>query len=256
MIKHIRFFLSFFLLVVLYSSCFRYKDVVYFNQTGVDTFYKPDFMDLRLKPGDLLYFSVYSVNDEINKMFNEDSRFLRITYSPEALYLLGYTINNDGYLNLPFVGNIKVSGLTLDSAQVLISKKIQDYFNDVNIKLKFLSYNVSFLGEVNKPGRFKIIGKRLSLLEGLALAGDMTNFANKRKVLIMRQNSDNTVTVKNVNLLRDDFINSQEFYLYPNDIVYVEPLRSKNFRLNAPNISIVLTSISTLILVLSFITRL
>ncbi len=245
----------FVVLMMLLSSCFRYKDIVYFNKTGVDSVYHPEYKDFRIKPGDLLYFSVYSVNDEVSKMFNADSRFINLTYSQEALYLLGYTVNEKGYLNLPFVGDVKVDGLTIDSAQTLISKVVQDYFNDVNIKLKFISYNVSFLGEVKHPGRFKITGKRLSLIEGLALAGDLTDFANRRNVLIIRQNPDNSVSVKRVDLLKDDFMNREDFYLYPNDVIYVEPLKTKNFRLNAPNISIILSSISTLILVLSFITR-
>ncbi len=241
--------------LLLLSSCFRYKDIVYFNKTGVDSVYHPEYKDFKIKPGDLLYFSVYSVNDEVSKMFNADSRFVNLTYSPQALYLLGYTVNEEGYLNLPFVGDVRVSGLTIDSAQTLISKKIQDYFNDVNVKLKFISYNVSFLGEVNRPGRFNITGKRLSLMEGLALAGDMTVYADRTNVLIFRQNPDNTVTVRKVNLLKDDFMATKDFYLYPNDVVYVEPTKTKNLRLNAPNISIILSSISTLILVLSFISR-
>ncbi len=242
-------------MVILLSSCFRYKDIVYFNKTGLDSLYSPEYDVFKLKPGDLLYFSVYSVNDEVVKMFNVDSRFVNYSFNPESMYLLGYTVDEIGDINLPFVGKIKVAGLTVDSAQALISEKVQEYFNDVTIKVKFLSYYVSLLGEVKHPGRFKIIGKRLNIFEALALAGDMTDYANRTHVVLIRENSDGSVSTKRVDLLKDDVLKSDVFYLNPNDVIYVEPLKSKNIRLNAPNVSIILSTITTLILVLNFIIR-
>jgi polysaccharide export outer membrane protein len=242
-------------IILLLSSCFRYKEIVYFNKTGLDSIYNPKFDAFKIKTGDLLYFSVYSINDEIVKMFNEDSRFVNYSFNDQALYLLGYLVDEEGDINLPFVGKVKVAGLTLDSAQTLISSKIQEYFNDVNVKVKFLSYNVSLLGEVKHPGRFKIIGKRLSIFEALAMAGDMTDYADRTHVVLIRENADGSVTTKTVNLLKDDVLQSDVFYLYPNDVVYVQPLKSKNFRLNSPSISILLSTLTTLILVLNFIIK-
>ena len=243
-------------IIISLSSCFRYKDIVLFNQSNnIDSTYTPPQDNLIIKSGDLLYFSVYSINDNVNKMFNEDSRFVNYSFNNQALYILGYTVNNKGYINLPFVGNIKVSGLTMDSAETIVSNKIHEYFRDINVKIRFLSYYISIMGEVKRPTRATIVGRQLNIFEALSLAGDMTDFANRQDITIIRQKADNSVEIGKVNLLSDKIFKSKYYNIYPNDVIYVPPLKNKNLRLNAPNISIILSSITTLILVLNFILK-
>ncbi len=245
-----------FLLVVgILSSCSKYKDLVYFNQTNLqDTTYQLKYVDFTINKGDLIYFTVHSINKEINSIFNDATMNINYAYSNANLFIQGYTVNNAGEVNLPFIGKVYLEGLTVDSAESKIQALISEYFNDVTIKVKFVSYNLTILGEVNAPGFYTIYDRNYNILEALGMAKDISVYGNRKQIKVIHQNTDG-ITTEIIDLTTDDIFSGNKFFLQPNDIIYVPPQKNKNFRLNAPNISIVLSSITTLILVLNFIIK-
>lgn len=246
-----------FLLVVgILSSCSKYKDLVYFNQANLqDTTYQPEYVDFTINKGDLIYFTVHSINTEINSIFNDATNSnVNYAYSKANLFIRGYTVNNAGEVNLPFIGKVFLEGLTVDSAESKIQTLISEYFNDVTIKVKFVSYNLTILGEVNAPGFYTIYDRNYNIMEALGMAKDISVYGDRKHIKVIHQGTDG-ITTKIIDLTTDDIFSGKKFFLQPNDIVYVPPRKNKNFRLNAPNISIVLSSITTLILVLNFIIK-
>ncbi len=246
-----------FLLVAgILSSCSRYKDLVYFNQANLqDTTYHPEYTDFTINRGDLIYFTVHSINKEINNIFNDATTSnMNYAFSKASLFIRGYTVDNNGEINLPFIGKVSITGLTVDSAETKIQSLISEYFNDVTIKVKFVGFNITILGEVNAPGFYNIYDRNFNILEALGMAKDISVYGDRKQIKIIHQNV-NGISTDIIDLTTDDIFSGKKFFLQPNDIVYVPPRKNKNFRLNAPNISIVLSSITTLILVLNFIIK-
>jgi polysaccharide export outer membrane protein len=212
---------------------------------------KEKIKEIILKKGDLLYLKVQSPNEKINALFIPTNQ-VNYNYNLSTLYIKGYSINNNGELNLPLIGHVKVEGLTVDSAEHVLSKVISQYFNDMTVNVKFLSYKITLLGEVKHPGAFYTYDRNLSFLEALGQGGDLTDFGDRKKIKLIHQ-SDTGISTLNIDLTNDDIFTQEKYYIQPNDIIYVPPVRNKNFRLNAPLISIIFSSISTLILVLNFV---
>ncbi len=244
------------LVIITFSSCTKYKDLVYFNKSTInDSIYHPQYSDFTINKGDLLYFTVHSINDEINKLFNDvQNTNINYAYSKANLFIRGYTVDNAGQINLPFIGKVMLDGLTVDSAENKIQKLISDYFNDVTVKVKFVGFNITILGEVNAPGFYDVYDRNFNLLEALGMARDINAYGDRKQIKIIHQNVEGISTAV-IDLTTDEIFASENFFLQPNDVIYVPPVRNKNFRLNAPNISLVLSSITTLILVLNFITK-
>ncbi len=125
---------------------------------------------------------------------------------------------------------------------------------DAHVIVKYGGFKFTVLGEVKQPGMFYIYNNRLSLLEAIGRAGDMTDFGNREYILIIRPTQSGSITFR-INLLDKNVLQDPNFYLTPNDVVYVEPVKTKNWKLNASNVSIILSSITTMILVINFILK-
>jgi len=171
-----------------------------------------------------------------------------------SLYINGYTVNDSGNVIIPILGQVPVIGLTIDEATRRIQEKAEIYLKDATAIVKLISFKVTVIGEVNRPGTYTNFNNQLTVLEAIGMAGDITDYGNRQKVLIVRPNPEGTTTY-NVNLQDKNLLLSEGFFLLPNDIVIVDPIKSKVFRLNLPTLSIFLSGLSTLILILSFIQK-
>ena len=134
----------------------------------------------------------------------------------------------------------------------LIRQRSNQFLKDATVVVKLVSFKVSVIGEVNRPGSYNNYNSQLTVLEVISLAGDITDYGNRKSVLVLRPVTGGTKSFR-LDLTDRQILTSDGFYLLPNDIVYVEPIKSKTFRINIPTISLFLTSVSTLILVLNYI---
>jgi len=147
-------------------------------------------------------------------------------------------------------------GLTLEEVKAAIQERAFQYLKDAVVNIRLLSYKFTVIGEVNRPGTFNNYNNQLTVLEAIGMAGDITDFGNRKKVLVVRPTKEGTYTYR-INLQDKNLLQSGGYFLLPNDIVIVEPIKSKPFQLNLPTTSLIITTsigtISTLILLINFI---
>jgi len=244
------------LISLIFSNCTSKKNIVYLENRSENNDaiqYNKNSIENKLQPGDVIYVRILSVNKEINDLFNLDNSASRTNITSEtSINLQGFSINPDGYIRLPIIDTIKVVGLTVFEAEDVIQKSVNAYFKNATVIVKLLNAKISVLGEVNRPGSFIVYRNELSIFEAIALAGDVNQYADKKRVLVIRTSGEKNETYR-VDLTDENIMNSKTFYLLPDDIVIVEPLNLKSFRLNTPTISLAFSAISTLILTLNFI---
>lgn len=220
------------LLVFVLNSCSNYRYISNKNKLPeiVIEQYETQNVSYKLQPFDYLYVSINSTNEQINKLYEQiSSQYSQGNAGNEAsFFLTGYLISDSGYVSIPTVGNLYVRGLTIDQTRKLIQEKINEILNDAIVNVRLTSFNVTFLGEVNNSGKIPFYKEKVNILEGIGMAGGFNNYGDKKKVKIIRP-TDSTMLVFTLNLTNANIIEQKEFYLFPNDIVYVPPKRSKEF---------------------------
>ncbi|GGK29106.1 polysaccharide biosynthesis protein [Yeosuana aromativorans] len=208
-------------MVLLVTSCATKHDIVYFqNAKNFETMVDTDTFTPKLKVNDIvsIYVSTYDV--EASKPFN------LIKSTGNTGQLIDYLIDIDGNIDFPVLGKIKLLGLTVEEAKELIKKKLSDgYLKDPIVNIRIQNFRISVLGAVNSPGTKVISGERVTLIEALALAGDL-NIKGRRDNILVIRDFNGTKTYTRVDLTNKEVFNSPVYYLTQNDVVYVEPNNS------------------------------
>lgn len=237
-------------------SCTRYKNIVYLQdeEERVDTtFYAYDVPSYKIQQRDILYIRIISMNRDVTDVINTTPTYGSNIYNNEAsFYIYGYNVSDSGNVEIPVIGKVNVVGLTLEEAKSSIIAQTKKFLKDPTVIVKLISFKYSVLGEVIRPGIYTNFNNQLTVLEAISQAGDISSFGNRKKVMVIRPDVSGTRTFK-LDLTTKDILTSDGFFLLPNDIVYVEPVKSRNFRNNIPTISVVLGAITTFILVLSYV---
>ena len=215
--------------VLMFSSCGSAKDIAYFQNKVVD---RPEEVDkhsgIVIQPKDMLSIVVSSRTPELVVMFNLPVvSYQAGSESVSSLgqqRLLGYVVDNDGYIDFPVLGKIKVSGLTRWELAELIKKKLvsEGLLTDVVVTVEFMNFKVSVIGEVNAPGTFTVEGDKVTVLQAIALARDLTIFGERDNVTVIREH-DGKRTMYTINLCDVSMFDSPAYYLQQNDVVYVQP---------------------------------
>jgi polysaccharide export outer membrane protein len=234
------------LAIIQFSSC-NYKRFTYLqtSKPETDTLYKQNLILYKLQPADILYVKVLSLDKNVTEMFNQDvvSNFGSYT---GGMFVVGHSIDIEGNVNLPILGKIYIAGLTIDEAKQKIEQLATTYVNDARIELKLVSFKISMVGEFNHPGQYTIANDRSNIFEAIALAGDLSYNGNRKNVLIVRALNTGTKTIR-VDLTKRELLSSQQYFLQPNDIVYVQPFKTTVFRLRVADYSIFLTLVTSTI---------
>jgi polysaccharide biosynthesis/export protein len=236
-----------FIVLVLFASCTSYKDITFLRNLDpktTDSLIITKSNSYKIQPADILYIKVNCMDANINEVFNKSSLTSNMmSYNLGGFYVIGYTVESDGTISLPVLGRIFISGSTIAEASAAIQKQADKYISNAQVELKLVSFKISVLGEVKKPGQYNIYNDKANIFEALALAGDLTYYANRKTVLILRSDIKGTKTYR-INLTKKDILASDLYYLQPNDIVYIEPLKSAGLRQSASDYSTLITAIS------------
>jgi polysaccharide export outer membrane protein len=223
---------SSFLIALFLSSCGTYNKLVYF-QNGDNTegkfsgeSYTPVFQS-----DDLLSILIMSENSKDAEPFNLPVSFTSLSKSNNGYYngipsSGGYLIDSLGNISLPILGKIKVGGLNRMEATDLILKKLDDYLVNPAVQISILNFKITVLGDVRSAGTFKIPNERITILEALGLAGDLNITGNRKNILVIR-NEGHTENNYRIDLTSNEMFTSPVYHLNQNDVVYVEPNRSK-----------------------------
>ncbi len=246
---------SFWFLIViwLFSSCTPQKELLYLQGNIEENYHAQLQYEYRIQTGDLLSVNVFSVNEKVASLFAKGDNNRSVVNSEISAYLNSFVVSDSGYMTVPLVGNVYVEGLSLQQARDMIQEKIREFFFDAVIDLKIVSFKISILGEVNKPGVYRVYDARINIFEAIGLAGDLTIFG-KRNILLIRQQGG-VQKIHEVNLKDRNLLTQEYFYLAPDDIIYVQPHKAKTFGFAKVPISEILSIITTTIVVVSFITK-
>ena len=230
--KNLSFVLLFFLSIIL-TSCGSVKNIAYLQNSDDINFEKSRFLyDARIMPKDQLTISVNTTTPEASLPFNLllQNEYTQGRSMSAAGVLMPYLVDNDGYITFPIVGRLKVGGLTKSEAEKLIFEKIRPYMAESEnpvVTVRMSSYSVSVLGEVARPGSFQVSREKITILEALAQAGDLTIYGVRDKVKLIREDITGKKQIVNLNLNDANLVNSPYYYLQQNDVVYVEPNKVK-----------------------------
>lgn len=246
------FILSLFVGIVL-SSCasrekiYQYQNIEKFNNSELLNF------SSTLQPDDLLMIIV-SAKDPLTAMpFNLyiSAREPGIQEMSQQLYL----VDSRGFIDFPVLGRLKVSDKTKENFVEELKLKLKQFIEEPIVNVRIMNYRVTVKGEVTRPGVYTIPSERITITEALALSGDLTIYSDRKNVLVVREiNGKRTSGI--VDLSQSDFINSPFYYLKQNDIVVVQPNKTKvNSSAVGPNVSTILTGTSILISLLIAIFR-
>jgi len=215
-----------FLLVVLLAaaSCVSKKKIVYLQGNAGGGNASISNYEPIIQPDDMLYVVVSSQNPEAATPFTLRSEIPES--SPVDLRTASYLVDKEGFIQFPVLGKLKAGGLTRGEFLDMLRNKLQPYVSDAVLNLTILNYKVTVLGEVAKPGPVPVSGNRMTIVEAIAAAGDLTLYGMRENVLVVRDNQGEK-TFARVNLTKADLVNSPYYYLKQNDVVYVEPRRSR-----------------------------
>jgi len=240
--------------VFLLNGCVTTKKTAYLQEYK-DSEYSGEYVppeDYLIQPNDNIYLNVATPDPRISAMFNAMGEAGNMGFDAATAQIYSYVVEIDGTVSLPYIGSLFVVGQTISEAKVQIEAELRDYVNDATVTVKLVNNSVTVLGEVRTPGVYPIYKERLNIYKALALAGDVDTYGNRYSVSVIRQSSEGTIT-KTFDITDKKIIDSEYYYILPNDVVYVAPMKGKFFAIAAFPWTLVFTGITTFILLESYI---
>lgn len=208
-------------LSVFIASCTSVKKLTYLQDNGGEIVSNQDILvkgvllktvQYRLKPNDRLMLNIFSLTEEKLNFIKKPEMELRV--------------DDAGQVHLPVIGGIAVAGLTIEAAEDKITQAAAEYLRSPQVSVKMLNFNITVLGEVHKQGAFTIEESTVNIVEALGRAGGVTENANMQTVRIIRNEND-TAKIYAINLLKDNLLSSDKYFLQPNDVVIVNPVKAR-----------------------------
>ena len=254
--KHLIISILFSAVLLGFASCRPSRNLVYFSDLKNSENYQTKVQNeaaLRIQPDDLLSIRLNSLSQESNALFNrgvlQAPGGSNNNPSPEIVTPSdGYLVDPDGNIDFPVLGKIMLGGLTKEEATTKITTAVKQYVKSPIITIRLLNFQITVIGEVNKPSTFVVPTGRINILEALGLAGDMTPYGRRENVLLVRE-KDGVRSTTRLNLNNKELLNSPNFYLQQNDVVYVVPDRLKEVQAstNTRTITIATMAISVIV---------
>lgn len=243
--------------LMIFSSCGSRRSMVYLQQDSIQINSLYDQHVPRIQTSDILTIVVTAADPKVTAPFNPVSTMTtsNLTQQVDMALRPTYTVDKNGNITLPMLGKVQVAGLTRIDAIEKIRTELSKYIKDPGVNMNFNNFRVSVLGEVSKPGSFVLPTERITVLEALSMAGDLTIRGVRENVLLIRE-MDGQKTMHRLDLTQQNTLNSPYYYLAQNDVIYVEPNKAQvnNSKLGA-NTNIIISIAGLLITVISVLTR-
>jgi len=229
----------------LLTSCASKKEVVYFQNTGsFETLVDKNSFTPKFKVDDLISIHVSTLNSEASAPFNLFRGAAEGGIRPEQV---DYLIDKEGEIDFPVIGKIKISGLSSEEVRSLLRDKLSEYLKEPIINIRLKNFTVTILGEVNRPGTYPVNGERITILEALGLASDLTVKGIRKNVMVIRD-FDGTKVYTRIDLTKKEAMSSPVYYLTQNDVVYVEPNQSAITASSLDNRATIAVSIASILI--------
>lgn len=236
-------------IILFMVSCVPTKKLRYFNDINELT--EPGVNPRTQKiimPFDKLFVKVLSIDPATSQIFNATEE-MRVGGGNNGV--IGYLVDESGSINFPFVGNIKVSTLTTSQAAEKIQKALNDYVSNTSIVVKYIDNQVTIMGEVQRQGVYSFTQDKLNIYEALGLGGGLTRYGDRTNVILIRNEGDRIMHYR-LNLSDSKIANKDTYYVLPNDVIVIEPLKAVSSSYSNITFTTVLSAITTFIAVLLF----
>jgi polysaccharide biosynthesis/export protein len=205
----------------------------------------------KLMSNDILFIRVITPDPQWSALFNTMPTGSTGTVTEESTQLLGYPVDRDGYIEIPFVGKVKAAGLTISELKARLDTIFKKYVSDGEITVRMVNNYISIIGEVKAPGRYPINKESINVFEALSEAGDIDLYGNRQKVKLIRSSPYGPI-VKEFSLSDRSILASDFYYVMPNDIIYVQPMKGKGFQSNAAIYTLFLSTITTALVIIGY----
>ncbi len=247
------FYIFIFSIPLLFSSCASRKQIQYFQDIDtVGSLNATNPIEPKIQVGDLLYINITATNAEAALPFNLYET-PPIGQTITAAKPMPYLVDAEGRINFPVLGKLQITGLNTKELTQKLELELTEYIKNPVINIRFANFRVSVLGEVNRPGTFPVSNEHMSVIEAISLAGDLTIYGKRESVLLIRTENGKKQYI-NLNLTKKDLLESPYFYVKQNDIIYVNPNKTRvNAAAVGPNTGVIISSVSILITVLALI---
>lgn len=233
--------------ICLFSSCVTSKQINYMqdlskNIPPKDTLVNQDY---KIKRGDMLYIQTFSPDETANKIFNTTGS------SSQSGSLYSYTVYEDGTIDVPFIGSVSVQGKTLRETKTIVEDKLKELIPTISVNISIINKTFSIVGE-SGCGRYNMPKEKINIFQALALSGDLTTYADRKHIKIIRQTENGETKIHNIDVRNKNIINSEFYYIQPNDVIYVPYLTEKSFGITHFT-GILSTTLSTISLIATII---
>lgn len=254
-------------IIVFATSCATNKKITYFKDVP-DSLYTSaahitglNFSDPLIQPNDILQISILTLDPAVNNVLTTTNT---TTYavqaasggvSPTATSVSGFLVDRNGEVELPIIGKVKVGGLTTASARDTIHGKVASFYKGPVVNVRFANFNITVLGEVARPATYVVPSEKVSILDAIGMAGDLTIFGRRENVLLVRDSAGVKQMVR-FNLNSSETFKSPYFYLRQGDMVYIEPNKSKVASTDAIRTRNITIAASVLTVLITLVSRL
>lgn len=244
------------LLIIILFSCTPQKKLIYFQQPSgnkADSSLTEKSFELKIYPEDILLVQLFTINPEA--MPGISTSIDKQVIDNRNAYEKGFVVDRNGNLDLPLIGTIHLAGLTLLDAKDTLINRFKQFVDEPVVVLKKLSFKITVLGEVNKPGLYYIPNEKMTFAEALGLAGDLTNFADRTELRIYRKADNNQLNEIKIDLTKSDILSQENRYVHQDDIIYAKPVKRKALANINPALVVFTSIITTAAIVLTLIIR-
>jgi len=243
-------------LLISMTSCVTQRNLEYLQYKVNDPlmYSEATIEEYRLKPKDELFIQISSLDDPNFNIFSGTAvqqQLYMSSMQPYGASMISYTVDKNGYVLLPVVGMLHVEDKTITEVSEIIKESLENILNQPVVTVKLVNRYVSILGEVYNPGHYTYSKDKLTIFDAIGMAGDIGEYGNRKEILITR-NVDGKNNMINVDLTRPEILSSEYYYMQPNDIIYVKPLRKKFWGMRQFPFSIILSTITTGMLIINY----
>jgi polysaccharide export outer membrane protein len=249
----------FFWILLLGSACNTYRQIPYFqNLPSEGTEVITNYVPLTIQVQDVLAINVNSLNNDVSALFNYNLNRINGNNNENSVTnpVQGYTVDEKGEISLPYIGQLKVAGLSITELRNVLQKRLAAYTKEPVVNIRIVNFKVSVLGDVLRPDMYRITNERVTITEALSMAGDLNITALRTNVLIVREQQGQR-HYYHLDLTSKDIFSSPYYFLRNNDVIYVQPDKTKFATVDRGyrTATLVLSGLSILAIVLSTILR-
>lgn len=249
-------YFSILFLLVFISACTSQKKLIYFQEASSSNSNLPgdtSTFELKVYPEDILSVQLLTINPEA--MPGISSSFDKQIIDNRTAYEKGFVVDKNGDLDLPLIGKFHVAGLTLIQTKEVLISKFKNFVDDPVVILKKLSFKITILGEVTRPGLYYIPNEKMTFIEALGMAGDLTPYGDRTDIKIFRKGKGQQLQEIKVDLTKTDILQPSMRFVEQDDVIYVKPIKRKALANINPAVVVITSIISTTAIIISLIIR-